>query len=215
MAKRTVSLLLLLSAALWLGGCAGRYTPFTLAEREAFDAFLPRVQFYVSHRIVLSRVTTEESRALSERSHTLRVARDQYVEKIFIEPRTPGVLQRIEGATLHVQFEPPPDAPQRTLPFTATEIYGEGAPPETVVYAFTRDRLTYDGREYRVSFEEASTPVTRRDDAVYPGPLAQEGDVPYIRRERFPMLLIRPTEEERRIREEERRLPGLRVSRTE
>lgn len=201
--------LILVTALTLCSGCAWHYEPFTRAEREAFAEYLPQVQFYISHRIVLSRVDAGETRGVAAERHSLRVIHEKRIEKIFIEPRTPGVLQRVEGPTLYVQFEPAPGDAQRALPFTATALYGDGAPPETVVYAFDREQFSYDGQTYQVIYEQEDAPVTLRDSEVYAESPPQS--VSYIERKRFPMLLIRPLEIKRRLEESKRKLPGLRV----
>ena len=209
MAKRIITVAALWASLWFAGGCAGPYTTFTQAQRQELATDLAQVQFYISHRVELNRTTASETRGVGQYRRTLEVVRRERVERIIIDDHTPGALQRVEGDTLFVQFEPPPGDVQRALPFRATQLYPEGGDADTMVFVFDPAQITYDGQVYDVLYAEENAPVTSVDGAVYADKAQSADTVQYIVQRRYPFLLINPFKETRWLKKDKRYLPGL------
>ena len=211
MVYRMLRMIIFLSIMAALFGCASQLTPLTESRRLALTSDLDRVQFYISHRVDLRHSSLTEAREVTPGwGKSLKLVHSEHVERIIIKPYTRGVLQRIEGDTLFVQFEPPRGDPRRSLPFHAVQLYPEGGKEDTVFFVLDKAQVEYEGRVYDVIFSEEEQPVTSSDQSVYADKAQRSETVQYIVQQRFPFLMINPFEELHSVTEDKRKLPGLR-----
>ena len=88
-----LSLLYVLFGSVLLASCSPRYTYFTesLYEKQNWDQDdIRRIQFYVSHDIVLTREVSDGETKITEGK--IRIINGRKVQQIIIKERTPGVL---------------------------------------------------------------------------------------------------------------------------
>lgn len=110
MIRRTLlALAAFLAYAILTSGCASRsLAPFT---EEAFSIYnlgkedLEKIQFYISHTVVLTTVSETKESSISMTNRIL--LRDAtYIDKIIIKRKTPGIITRKGLYYLEVSFEP-------------------------------------------------------------------------------------------------------------
>lgn len=200
----------ILSAALALIallGCRPAYL-FTDDRLKDLREHLKHVQFYISDEILLRREMDAEEKSVTPMYHSIRIEKTRRVSEITIPANTPGIVDRVEGDTIYLQFEPSPDGVDRAIPFQRVkeeERIGAG-PGEGLghVYQFRGKKIVYGGREYTVHFLQREYPVyhIREGRPVLSHYLI--GDI-------HPILKINPLEESKEVEKVRTRVPGLRV----
>jgi hypothetical protein len=141
---RGVVLLGLLAAVAPIG--CSNLVPLRREQVVEFQNQLPKIQFYISDEVVLSRVLQSEERKIS-REHQIRIERGKKIEEIHIPAYTPGVLaptgSRIPDVLLVYFEEPSPELP-RALAFRHD--------PAQLTYRLDHNdwKVQYEGREFTV-----------------------------------------------------------------
>lgn len=204
-------LVIVLFAGLFFNGCQGELIPLAQQFRAEYEAYLPQLQVYVSREILLVREFQDEEKGIDERGDGIRIRREKTIESITIPRHTPGVIMEVDGDTLQVQFEPGNGEGARQIPFSLRKASqaGEGAPQ--TLFVFDAEEIEYDGRQYRVVYEEGRVPVTEADGSVYAEASDAQGPAQYIATRFYPYLMTRPVEEMDKLKKNNRTVKGLRV----
>lgn len=90
---KTIGWTFILLAGLTLTACSPRLTPFTqqlVDENSWTDAELKKIQFYLSHDVILRRQLVDGSATI--RGGEIKIVNGKQVEEIIIPNGTPGVL---------------------------------------------------------------------------------------------------------------------------
>jgi len=190
-----------------LSGCQS-IVPFNDEYRREFDEYLKYVQFYISDKIVLRREIEAQEKTVAKKYHSIRIEKSKKILEITIPENTPGILRKIKGARLFIQFEQPsPDGKERTIPFTRLRrdrLIGKMATDRGYVYQFRGRKILYEGKEYFVSYRKKEFPVYE----------IKEGKQVlsyHIIANSFPLLIIDPIQEFQRLEKEYRTASGMRL----
>ena len=206
---RTLSIL----ALFWgvLAGCRGEMVPLTQAICQEFSSYIPEIQVYNSREILLVREVESEDKKVLDSGSNIQVKKEKLIDSITVPAFTPGVIASTEGGTFQVQFESGDAAGDRVIPFTLRLSAQKDGGPREAVYVFDKEEIEYDGKPYKVYYEEGSAPVTETDGAVYAK--GNDADAPnqYIATRFYPYLMIHPVEEFARLQKKNRVVKGLRV----
>ena len=192
--------------SLILPGCQS-IVPFNDEYRREFDEYLKYVQFYISDKIVLRREIEAQEKTVAKKNHSIRIEKSKKILEITIPEKTPGILRKIKGDRLFIQFEPSPDGKERTIPFTRIRRdrqIGQMATDRGYVYQFRGRKILYEGKEYLVSYRKKEFPVYE----------IKEGKQVlsyHIIANSFPLLIIDPVQEFQRLEKEYRTASGMKL----
>ena len=147
MARNLLLPVLLALATTAAAGCGSQRVAFLHSFREPgrLDGpALKKLQFYVSHDLVLRR-TVDTSEHLVTQEHVYRSVDGELIESVEIPAGTPGLVVGVKGDLLLVSFEEQGALPFQHLPKVA------GASNETYRFPFRNGKtVKYGGHTYRV-----------------------------------------------------------------
>lgn len=177
---------------------------FTDEHRREFDEQLKYVQFYISDKIVFRREMEAQEKTVEKKYHSIRIEKSKKILEITIPKNTPGILRKIVGDTLYVQFESLPDGKDRTIPFRRIRRVEQIGTERGYVYQFKGKKIIYEGKEYFVSYRKKEVPIY----------VIKEGkQIPsyYIIADSFPLLTINPVQEFQELEKIHRSASGMKV----
>ncbi len=105
--KKSTQILASVCCVIMLHSCATKI-PFTQAIREKYqisDEELKHLQFYISHDVVLSRVSQDEKTKTLE-DGTLKITTGKEYDEVLLKSGTPGVVENVlDEKRIAVSFE--------------------------------------------------------------------------------------------------------------
>ncbi len=193
-------------------GCiVNSLVPFTSWHVNEFEAYVRDIQYYTSEIFVFKREIESEEKSVINRTHRIRIERNKKILEITIPKNTPGILRKIEGNTLHVQFEPDQEGYEMAIPFTKSVLQDFESDPESsarYAYVFNADKIHYGGKEYSVLYPKEEVPV-------YTDKSGKKKVDHYVTKMFYPRLMIYPVELVDLLDREKRTVKGLRIGTVE
>jgi hypothetical protein len=203
---RFVSFVLLLFIA--VPGCiVHSLVPFTNRHVDEFEAYLRNLQYYTSEIVVFKREIESEEKSVINRTHRIRIERNKKILEITIPKNTPGVLRKIEGNTIYVQFEPDQEGYDITIPFTKAVLQDFQADPgygAKYAYVFNAEKIQYAGKEYSVFYLKEEVPVSTDKGG-------KKKVDHYVTKMFYPHLMVYPVELVDLLDKDKRTVKGLRL----
>ena len=158
-------------------------------------------------RFVFKREIESEETSIINRTHRIRIERNKKILEITIPKHTPGILRRVEGNTIYVQFEPDQEGYDLSIPFTKTVLRDLNEDPGSgtkYAYEFSADKFNYAGKEYTVLYVKEEVPV-------YSDKSGKKKVDHIVTKMFYPHLMIYPVELVDLLDKEKRTVRGMRI----
>jgi len=181
--------------------------PFTDGHVNEFEAYLEDLQYYTSEMVVFKREMETEEKSITNKTHRIRIERNKKILEITIPKNTPGVVRKIEGNTLFVQFEPDQEGYDMTIPFTKAVLQDFQADPDSparYTYVLNAEKIQYAGKEYSIFYLQEEVPV-------YTEKNGKKKVDHRVTKMFYPHLMIYPVELVDLLDKEKRTVKGLRI----
>jgi hypothetical protein len=152
---KTIGWTFLLLVGLSLTACSPRLSPFTqqLVEENGWgDAQLKKIQFYLSHDVVMRRQLVDGSSTI--RGGEIKIENGKQIEQIVIPQGTPGVLLfQPKSQRFAIGFEEGSDT--RYLMFGPNSKAGDKYVLLAAEWKNRQGKVTYEGESYWVDGTQA------------------------------------------------------------
>ena len=168
-------------------GCGPTHIVFKPVHRQQFSEKLTSLQYFISESVILKGKFVDRLKDADTSAHGIRIESKRELTRITIRKGTPGILRRIEGNTLYIQFEPLPDDKDRTIPFEKTCVLDEKQREKDCVYECNSTTVNYEGQKFMVYYVIKDVPIYEVKDNIT---VVDR----YIEGSEFPVLLVRTKE---------------------
>jgi len=160
---------------------------FTPEHRQNFSAKLAFIQYSISESVILKGKFVDRLKDADTNAHGIRIESKRELTRITIRKGTPGILRRVEGNTLYIQFEQLPDGKDRTIPFEKNCVLDEKQREKDCFYELNPPTVNYEGQKFRVYYVIKDVPVYEVKDNIT---VVDR----YIEGSHYPVLLVRTKE---------------------
>lgn len=157
--KRSAAIIMAFATLLLSVACSPKLTPFTQRlqdENKWSESELKSIQFYLSDDLVLSRDVVRGNSEIV--SGEIKIVEGRQVEQVYIRKRTPGVILFMPKENrFAVSFDANDD--RRYIIFGPNPKAGSRYTIMASEWDRNNGRVTYEGREWRVSSRNAYTAI--------------------------------------------------------